>query len=88
MLTPEVLQIEQTDCTMGNYQYIVTVEYPYEENAVVVVFNGNTEGHVFMQMESWPMHPVNNPKRYGSFDDHEWILNYFSAPLTAEANNE
>jgi hypothetical protein len=67
MLMPEVLQIEQTDCTMGNYQYIVTVEY------------------VFMQMESWPMHPVNNPKRYGSFDDHEWILNYFSAPITVEA---
>jgi hypothetical protein len=38
-----------------------------------------------MQMESWPMHPVNNPKRYGSFDDHEWILNYFSAPITVEA---
>jgi hypothetical protein len=81
----EVLEIQEIDMTMGNYQYLVTVQYPYEDEPVHVVFNGNTEGHVFMQMESWPMHPVNNPKRYGSFDTHEWVLSYFSAPITVEA---
>lgn len=82
MATPDVLEIEALDITNGNYQYIVKVQYPFDGSPVSVVFNGNTEGTVFMQMESWPMHPVNNPKRYGSFDDPNWVLNYFSAPLT------
>jgi len=84
-LTPEVLQIEQTNCTMGNYQYIVTVEFPFEENAVLVKFEGNTAGYVFMQMETWPMEQVENPKRYGPFDDPAWVLRYFAAPITVQA---